>query len=188
MYRKDNSLCTFTRYTLDVPAMPTPENQFGEWLRSWRKTAGFSQEEIGKRVGVKKQHISNLERGEVSTYTGEAIRPSFDLAIKLAKALSRPIKEACDLAGYELPASGQQSPPSCIEDALHRSQYFEAFGFDADDIALIRPILEGIDRTINALAGRVSPTATEQNDTHGLTPKFFEKDIQLVEGDQQKRA
>jgi hypothetical protein len=120
------------------------------------------------------------------------------IGVKLPPGAIKLLKEIADQQERKLSAVGRdmlllglevsQTPPLSIEDALHRSQYFEAFGFDADDIALIRPILEGIDRTINALAGRVSPTATEQNDTHGLTPKFFEKDIQLVEGDQQKRA
>jgi len=109
MYNKNNSQCILAEYTCRVRPMSNPSNQLGEWLRTWRKEAELGQAALGKKVGVTKQHISNLERGEVSTYTGEAIRPSFDLALKLAKALKRPVSEVCALAGYDLPEG--EAPP-----------------------------------------------------------------------------
>ncbi len=151
MYKKNNSQCIPVVYTADVPTMSDSDNQFGEWLRKWRKDADLSQEELGERVGVTKQHISNLERGEVSTYTGESIRPSFDLTLKLAKALGRPVKEACDLAGYELPANSQQEPPDTVEEALKNSFFFDQAGLSERAIENLRPLLRVVDREVERL-------------------------------------
>lgn len=74
--------------------------QFGISIRQWRKDLGYSQEELGKLAGVSKQYISNIERAEPSSYTGEPTQPSVDVVDNLAKALKRPIQEMRDLAGY----------------------------------------------------------------------------------------
>lgn len=74
--------------------------QFGISIRQWRKELGYNQEELGKLAGVSKQYISNLERAEPSSYTGEPTQPSIEVVDNLAKALKRPIQEMRDLAGY----------------------------------------------------------------------------------------
>jgi len=133
--------------------MSNPSNQFGEWLRTWRKEAELGQAALGKKVGVTKQHISNLERGEVSTYTGEAIRPSFDLALKLAKVLKRPVSEVCALAGYDMPETEALPHPQSVEEALHQVGYLSPLS--ESQLALLRPLLNALDQTVEALAKQV---------------------------------
>ena len=86
--------------------------QFGISIRRWRKELGYNQEELGKIVGVSKQYISNIERAEPSSYTGEPTQPSIDVVDKLAKALRRPVQEMRDLAGYAVPEESVKADDS----------------------------------------------------------------------------
>jgi len=158
MYNKDNSQCILPVYTDRVRPMSTPQNQFGEWLRAWRKEADLGQAALGKKVDVTKQHISNLERGEVSSYTGEAIRPSFDLTLKLARVLKRPIGEACAMAGYDLPEGEAQPQPQTVEEALQQAGHLSSLS--ESQLALIRPLLAAIDQTVDALTRQIPGGAT----------------------------
>lgn len=83
--------------------------QFGISVRRWRKELGYNQEELGKMAGVSKQYISNLERAEPSSYTGEPTQPSVEVVDSLAKALKRPIQEMRDLAGYGIRETGMET-------------------------------------------------------------------------------
>lgn len=61
-------------------------NAFGEKLRKLRQEASLTQRELGKKVGVSHQVISNLERG----YTTGI---SYDLLSSIADALGVSVKE-----------------------------------------------------------------------------------------------
>lgn len=82
--------------------MAQVEEKFGEWLRRWRSEKGLTQEEAGRAIGVSKQHISNLERGQMHYQSGSQARASIEVVDKLAKLFGRPISEARDAAGYGL--------------------------------------------------------------------------------------
>lgn len=82
--------------------MVQADEQFGEWLRRWRNEQGFTQDEVGRAIGVSKQHISNLERGQLHYQSGTQARASIEVVDKLAKLFGRPISEARDAAGYGL--------------------------------------------------------------------------------------
>lgn len=152
MYQKDTSQCTFTVYTNAVQMTTHTEDQFGEWLRHWRRVADLTQEQLGQKVGVKKQHISNLERGEKSAYTGKTMRPSLELVVKLAKALNRPITEAIEKAEIPLPVELSATPQTeSIEQTLRRAQTFEGRGLTEAEIERLRPLMEVLDREIERL-------------------------------------
>jgi len=67
-------------------------------IRHFRLRADISQQELGRRVGVTKQSISDWERGKCW--------PSFRSATALAKALG------CSLDGLFVPAASGASPDS----------------------------------------------------------------------------
>lgn len=155
-------------------------DNFGHWLRYWRGRAGLTQTVLGNAVGVKKQHISNLENGVVSSHTGEVIKPSFDLLLKLTKRLQRPLKEAVGLAGYELPeikpvAQVLPITRESVEAALHRAGYFEEIGIDEMELATLRPLMEAMDRMVDQMAAGSSVS--------DFGPKLFsQKGVRPAEG------
>lgn len=65
--------------------MKANQNQFGEWLRAWRKELGLTQSEVAEAVGKTKQHISNLERQQAHYASGGFAKPSIELVDGLAK-------------------------------------------------------------------------------------------------------
>lgn len=85
-------------------------DNFGEWLRARRLESGLTQEDVGRAVGVSKQHISNIERSQVHYESGSPSRPSIVVVDKLAKLFNRPKTEARDAAGYGIGENA--SPPS----------------------------------------------------------------------------
>lgn len=54
-------------------------------LQEYRAKAGFTQEDLGKKVGVTRQTIIAIEKGN---YT-----PSVLLALKIAKVLKLPVEQ-----------------------------------------------------------------------------------------------
>ena len=52
----------------------------GDRIREIRQSRGMSQVELGKRIGVSKQSVSNWEN--------ENIQPSIDMLIRIAKVFS----------------------------------------------------------------------------------------------------
>jgi transcriptional regulator with XRE-family HTH domain len=56
-------------------------------LQELREAKGLSQNELGKRAGVRQSYISMIESGDRGT------RVSFDIVSKLAQALEVPIEE-----------------------------------------------------------------------------------------------
>lgn len=54
-------------------------------LQEYRTKAGFTQEDLGKKVGVTRQTIIAIEKGN---YT-----PSVLLALKIAKVLKLPVEQ-----------------------------------------------------------------------------------------------
>ena len=70
-----------------------------ELIRTQRLAQGWSQQELGNRVGCTKQHISDLEHGNVA--------PSIRLLKRLASALNVP--EAALLAD-SIPETRRAAP------------------------------------------------------------------------------
>ena len=54
-------------------------------LKAYRAELGLNQQEFGKRAGVSRQTISQIERGDYS--------PSVTLALKIAKVFQVPVEE-----------------------------------------------------------------------------------------------
>src|SRR5438105_15864703 len=63
--------------------------RFGETLRTYRRAAGLTQEELAERAGVSPRSISGMERGEGAT-------PRRDTVALLARALDLTAAERAD--------------------------------------------------------------------------------------------
>jgi 5-bromo-4-chloroindolyl phosphate hydrolysis protein len=68
----------------------------------------------------------------------------------LARVLGRPIQEARDLAYGS--SQAVEIPVETIEEALARAHFFHAKGLSDADIAIIRPILEALDKQVETLS------------------------------------
>lgn len=127
--------------------MTESNNQFGDWLRSAREELGLTQDELGERVGVKKQHISNLERGEKSS-SGKVARPSYDLAMKLASVFNWSASELLEMAGLKKNEQLSQ-PAETVEEVLRSAFLYGGKPFSDEEIAQLRPYMEMLDREID---------------------------------------
>jgi transcriptional regulator with XRE-family HTH domain len=117
--------------------LPDESAEFGQWLRSERKARAISQEELGRRVGRSKQHISALERAAPHPSTGKPAKVTPEGVKALAGALNIPIEVALREAGI-IPASQNG------EDArrLRLVAYFDGLSTEEKDHALA--LLESI--------------------------------------------
>jgi transcriptional regulator with XRE-family HTH domain len=76
---------------------------FGQQLAGWRKTAGLTQGEVARRVGVTPTYISHLEREAGPAGSGEKLRPMIEVVDAIAAALDLPPAEVRCAAGYDPP-------------------------------------------------------------------------------------
>lgn len=91
---------------------------FGARLRQARRQMGLTQEQLGKRVGLTRTSITNIERGEQ--------RPPLHIIFQLAAAIA---VEPRDL----LPSTGELPPaPESLEGlAPDEVEWIREFVFDA---------------------------------------------------------
>lgn len=78
------------------------EMTFGTKLKAWRKTRGWTQEELARATGLSFPYISNLERDFSTTSKSGKVKPSERTVEKLSRALGVPIEEIRHAAGYAL--------------------------------------------------------------------------------------
>lgn len=76
------------------------ELTFKEWLKNARKKAYLSQESLGKKVGVSKQYISVLEKGEPHPLTNKPVTPKREIVEALARITGADLNQGLKLAGY----------------------------------------------------------------------------------------
>ncbi len=72
--------------------MPRPKfdlPQFGPNLRRIREQRGLSQSALAAAVGLRQNHVSDLESGRSQPYLSMAVRLSEALKIKLEKFLEK---------------------------------------------------------------------------------------------------
>lgn len=68
------------------------------YLKEYRATIGVNQQEMGTLVGVSRQTISQIERGDYS--------PSVTLALKIAKVFDVPVEKIFEYV-EESPGEGE---------------------------------------------------------------------------------
>src|SRR5438105_3220266 len=84
-----------------------PAARFGDALRSHRRAAGLTQEELAERAGVSPRSISGMERGEGAT-------PRRDTVALLARALDLTAADRAELEA--LLVRGRSQGPRLVRD------------------------------------------------------------------------
>jgi transcriptional regulator with XRE-family HTH domain len=75
---------------------------FGEMVRSLRECDEFTQEDVARKVGVSKQHISDVENGRRQVSMERAIRWAKALGYPPAHFVTVAAQEELDRAGSKL--------------------------------------------------------------------------------------
>lgn len=83
---------------------------FGQRLVRWRRTAGLTQREVARRVGLTATYIGQLEREADPAGAEEKQRPIIEVVDAIAAALDVPLAEVRRAAGYDPP---EDSSASC---------------------------------------------------------------------------
>lgn len=129
-----------------------PAESFARWMCSRRSELGITLDVLQERTGIKKQHLSVLERASPHSLTGKAVIPKRPTVEKIAKGLQSPVNEAMEAAGY---APQNQRIPDIIssfdfsqlnESALKEIESFIKFKFSEIDVSKREtiPIMEGV--------------------------------------------
>ena len=71
-------------------------NNFGQWLRIYRKKRGFSVRQLAKYSGVSSAYISQIENGKRNAPS------NYKILQKIAKPLKVELREIYDVAGYNI--------------------------------------------------------------------------------------
>jgi transcriptional regulator with XRE-family HTH domain len=96
---------------------------FAEWLKAARKKSYLSMETLGAKVGVSKQYISVLEKGDPHPLTNKPVKPKREVVEKIAETTGADLNEGLQAAGY------------AIEINIPEKIIIEGFaGFDESDV------------------------------------------------------
>ena len=87
-----------------------PENNLASRLRKIRDDRGLSLDEVAAKAGISKTYLWELERD-----TDSVKKPSADVLLRIAKALSTTLAELLALATVKAPDGPVEIPPSLNE-------------------------------------------------------------------------
>lgn len=73
---------------------------FARWMSKRRSELGITLDVLQERTGIKKQHLSVLERAAPHSLTGKPVIPKRMTVEKIARGLESAIHIALDAAGY----------------------------------------------------------------------------------------
>jgi transcriptional regulator with XRE-family HTH domain len=71
---------------------------YGTWLRQIRTDRGLTQEELGKRIGVARTYVNNIERGRVAM-------PNLEMRLKITAALGEDYEPMPPSVGNDPPVA-----------------------------------------------------------------------------------
>lgn len=77
-----------------------PALSFARWMSKRRGELKITLDVLEEKTGIKKQHLSTLERAAPHSLTGKPVVPKRPTVEKIAKGLEAPINEALAAAGY----------------------------------------------------------------------------------------
>lgn len=144
------------------------EQTYGEWLRERRIYHRFTQDSLAAAAGniCTGAYISTLEKDTKTKKTKRPVRPDERIVEALAVAMGESVAKARHLAGYASNYKPEGTlPRESAEEALRRAHYFNGLGLSDADIAVVRPILVGIDEAIERLA-------EQRRDPYGIGPGY----------------
>ena len=105
--------------TLALPPMPQPERlrpmPLAARIRTLRESKGFSLEELASRAGISKTYLWELERDTVG-----AKKPSADVLLRVANALSTTIADLMSLPSVRVQESRVEEIPASLKEFQDR--------------------------------------------------------------------
>lgn len=105
----------------------SPAVAFAAWMSAMRDQRGLTLEQLEDRTGIKKQHLSVLERATPHSLTGKPVVPKRGTVEKIAAGLAAPLNEAMSAAGYAR-SDESVSPKEKLANEL--SKHIMSSGFD----------------------------------------------------------
>ncbi len=120
----------------------TPAMALGERIRALRKEAGWSQAELGDKIGT--------DGGRVSRYEAGRITPSADALVRLAETFNVSIDH---LLIDDIPRRSLHAPENILGDRLAAITQL-----DNDDLAVLNSVIDGLiaKTRLRTLAGGIS--------------------------------
>lgn len=82
------------------PILEPEYKRFGAVIKRYRKISGLSQTELGKRVGLSKPSIGNIEIGNRRFNFHMALRIISELDISLSEIMDREIEDQRDFEEF----------------------------------------------------------------------------------------
>lgn len=115
---------------------------FGPWLREQRDKSGKSRKQVATVVGIHPVQLARIESGDSGTRK--------DTLDALISELKLNPEETYRRAGFW--PEGVAAPKNqTVEEALRQADFFSVKGLSDADIAVIRPILEALDKQVERL-------------------------------------
>ena len=115
--------------------------KFGRWVFEKREACGLRQEDLAEKIGSNRQTVYRIEKGS-STKRATIVR--------IANALGQSPEIALSIA-FGITSNEAKPKGRSAEEILKDAQYFHANGVSDSDLAILRPILEALDRQVEAL-------------------------------------
>lgn len=109
----------------------------GDRIRTARKAAGLSQEELARRAGMSLKGMGDIERGDIAD-------PHYSSLSKIAGGLGIPVGELLEEPVPLADAPGEGTGPATTEETAEERNEADARRLRA----LARPVLEHMDQTV----------------------------------------
>jgi transcriptional regulator with XRE-family HTH domain len=157
--------------------MVAVRHSFGDLLKSWRRSRGFSQLELATDANVSQKHVSFIESGRTA--------PSRDMVLLLAEHLEIPLRErnALLLAAGFAPAFHEKrlddaslaEARKAIELIIHSHEPFPALAIDRhwNMVVANSAVMRLIDGVQSQLLNPPINVIRLSLDPHGLAPRIL---------------
>lgn len=105
----------------------SPALAFAEWMSARRQQLGITLDQLETKTGIKKQHLSVLERATPHSLTGKPVVPKRATVEKIAKGMGASVNAALAAAGY-VSVDTEQSEADKL--AAELARWVMASGYD----------------------------------------------------------
>lgn len=126
----------------EIPDSKEVWRLFGPWLREQRNKSGKSRKHVANAVGIHPVQLARIESGDSGTR-----KDTLDALISELKLDPEETYKRAGLWPEGMPVPKNQT----VEQALRQTNYFNVKGLSDADIAVIRPILEALDKQVERL-------------------------------------
>lgn len=90
---------------------------WGYYIRQLREEAGLTQHQLAEKAGVKRSHISNIERGAYQTFRPELLE-------QFARGLDMPVKQIIDRIYSGTPEETSEKLEEILVTCVHNGKMY----------------------------------------------------------------